>query len=751
MFRIRRIYDEVLPINREALHQVKQILSAQFDGLDEQEIEHFADKLHNPFKLRFRMILFVAEDNRKRVLGFAILLHEPEIGLCYLDFIATGRQRMGGGIGGALYSRVRGEARALGVKGLFFECLPDDPKTCTNPEELKANKARLRFYETYGARPVVGTEYEKPLKPGDTCMPHLIYDGLDAGKPLKREFAKETVRAILERKYGHLCSPAYVKAVLESFKDDPVKLRELRYVKSITVKRDTELDAEDRIALVVNDRHEVHRIREQGYVESPVRIPRILKEIEKTGLFKSVEPKEFSDKSLLAVHDPQLIHYLQRACKQSPENESIYPYVFPIRNKTRPPKDLSMLAGYYCIDTFTPINRNVYSAARRGAECALTAAGDILEGRRIAYALTRPPGHHAEKGTFGGFCYLNNAAIAAQTFCAFGRVAILDIDYHHGNGQQDIFYRRSDVMTVSIHGHPRFAYPFFTGFEDERGEGDGEGFNLNIPLPEARDGAQYRKSLALALRRIEEFRPKFLVVALGLDTAKGDPTGTWLLTAKDFQTNGQMIGELALPVLVVQEGGYQTKTIGINARYFFTGLAAGNRQTVFDRRTPSRRLAGLRFSYEPTPKDRDQILRIVQVTEYFSPAETAIAMELIEDRLAKGEKSDYQFIIASWQGRTVGYVCYGAIAGTESSFDLYWIAVHPDFQNRGLGKTLAQETERLIREQNGRQIYVETSNRLHYAGTRAFYQRCGYGLISVMDDFYAPGDAKAVYYKVLPP
>jgi len=194
----------------------------------------------------------------------------------------------------------------------------------------------------------------------------------------------------------------------------------------------------------------------------------------------------------------------------------------------------------------------------------------------LAYALVRPPGHHAERRSFGGFCYFNNNAIAAQYLRAFGRVAILDLDYHHGNGQQDIFYQRADVLTVSIHGHPGFAYPYFSGFSDERGEGEWEGFNLNLPLPEEVNGDRYRKALSAALQRIAEFNPVFLVVALGLDTAKGDPTGTWSLMPRDFEINGRMLGELALPTLVVQEGGYHTRTIGINARHFFTGLAAAH-------------------------------------------------------------------------------------------------------------------------------------------------------------------------------
>jgi acetoin utilization deacetylase AcuC-like enzyme len=211
----------------------------------------------------------------------------------------------------------------------------------------------------------------------------------------------------------------------------------------------------------------------------------------------------------------------------------------------------------------------------------LTAADEILRGRRIAYALVRPPGHHAERRSFGGFCYFSNSAIGAQYFTQHGKVAIVDVDYHHGNGQQDIFYERADVLTVSIHGNPKFAYPYFTGFPDERGAGAGEGFNLNIALPEARDGAQYLEALAQAIRVVRNFAPAFLVIALGLDPAKGDPTGTWSLGQKDFEANGRMLGSLQLPTLVVQEGGYRTRTLGKNAKQFLRGLMEGVHDAEF--------------------------------------------------------------------------------------------------------------------------------------------------------------------------
>lgn len=749
MLRIRRIFDDVLPANRETLEQVKAILRDRFSEVSEEEIEQIGEKLRNPFKQRFRPVLFVAKTLRSRVKGFAMLLHEPEIGFCFLDWIATASGKTGGGLGGALYDRVRREAVALGAGELFFECLPDDAEKCPHEALLKENRARLRFYERYGARPIVNTGYELPVNPGDSCMPHLVYDALDAVKPLRRAFARKVVRAILERKYSRYCPAEYVDKVVASFREDPVALREFRYVKPQAVKTAVDDRSTEQIALIINDRHQIHHVHERGYVESPVRVRSILAELDKSGLFARLKPRAFPDKNIHAVHDADFVSYLRHASENVPEGKSLYPYVFPVRNKTRPPKEPSVLSGYYCIDTFTPINRNAYPAARRGADCALTAAREILDGRRMAYALVRPPGHHAERRSFGGFCYFNNNAIAAQYLCAYGKVAILDIDYHHGNGQQDIFYRRPDVLTVSLHGHPKFAYPYFAGFDDERGEGEGEGFNLNLPLPENLDGERYRKTLGKALHRIEEFIPQFLVVALGLDTAKGDPTGTWSLKAKDFEENGRLIGTLGLPTLVVQEGGYRTRTLGQNARNFFKGLVEAHMKAVGNRQEPKVRLHGVVFRYELQPQDPERIRRLTEITGFFTAAEVEVAVELVNERLAKGAPSGYHFVMAEHYGRLTGYACYGPIACTASSYDIYWIAVHPDYQGKGLGRRILKETERLIRESSGTRIYVETSQRVQYASTRAFYENCGYRLEGVLADFYAPGDGKVVYCKSL--
>jgi acetoin utilization deacetylase AcuC-like enzyme len=358
--------------------------------------------------------------------------------------------------------------------------------------------------------------------------------------------------------------------VIDSINDSPVKLREFKYIiKERPIYRN---DAKkNEIALIINDKHDIHHIKEKGYIESPIRIKSIMKEIEKLNYFKVFPSRGFPDKSITDIHSPKYFNYFKTICDKLPEGKSIYPYVFPVRNVTRPPKDYSVLAGYYCIDTFTPINKNAFLAARSGVNCALTGAELLMEGYHTAYALVRPPGHHAERDVFGGFCYFNNASIAANFLSKFGKIAILDIDYHHGNGHQQIFYGRGDVLTVSIHGNPAFAYPYFTGFADEKGAGDGIGFNINYPLKEALSGKEYLAYLKKAIKQIVTFKPEYLVVSLGFDPAKDDPTGTWSLIANDFKNNGAEISKIPCPILFVQEGGYKNRTLGINARNFFEG------------------------------------------------------------------------------------------------------------------------------------------------------------------------------------
>jgi acetoin utilization deacetylase AcuC-like enzyme/GNAT superfamily N-acetyltransferase len=576
LFQIRRIYDDVLPLDRLVLTQVRDILEQHFSLLSEEEKNELPDLLKNPLKHGFRTVLFVAEGGRHQVQGFAILYHFPDLRFCLLDFLSVQPELLGRGVGGVLYERVRDEAIALKAEGLFFECLPDDPAVCLDERLIRQNRARLRFYERYGARPIAGTKYETPLSGEDRCPPYLVYDPLEKGKPLRRLKARAIVRAILERKYGAKCPPEYTAMVVESIVDDPVRIREPKYPGPQTPKTMRRVPPDRTIGLWVNDKHDIHHIRERGYVEAPVRVQTILEELERTELFERIRVKHYPEKHLLAVHDADFAAYLKKVCHRVGQGRPIYPYVFPLRNQARPPRELPVRAGYYCIDTFTPLNENAYLAARRAVDCTLSGANEILSGRRLAYALVRPPGHHAERRAFGGFCYFNNAAIAAHNFSTVGRTAVLDIDYHHGNGTQSIFLERSDVLTVSIHGHPRFAYPYFSGFKEERGEGEGEGYTLNFPLQERVDGEMYRNVLDRALAAVREFRPDFLVVGLGLDTAKADPTGTWSLTGRDFFQNGRRIGQMRIPTLVVQEGGYLVRSLGRNARRFFEGLWEGH-------------------------------------------------------------------------------------------------------------------------------------------------------------------------------
>ncbi len=575
MFLIRKIYDDATSANQVAIAQAQAILRAQFPGLSADDIAKLPDQLHDPLKHRFHAQLLAAENGQGELRGFALLLHAPDLRFAYLEYISAAPGGTGGGIGGALYERVREEAAALNVTGLFFECLPDDPALSPDPAVRAQNAARLKFYERYGARPLANTAYETPVKPGDDNPPYLVMDPLGSDQPLGRAAVRRIVRAILDSKYGELCPQDYVELVIASIKDDPVQLRAPRYIRGGAGKAAPAPVRERRIALIVNDKHDIHHVRERGYVESPVRIKVILQELEKPGFFERMPARKFPQSWIRAVHDRDFVQYLMHACARVPEGKSVYPYVFPIRNAARPPHDLPLRAGYYCIDTFTPLNRNASLAALGAVDCALTGAQCLVDGYRAAYALVRPPGHHAERGSFGGFCYFNSAAIAANYLSRYGKVVVLDVDYHHGNGTENIFYQRADVFTVSLHGHPRMTYPYFSGFEDERGEGEGLGYNLNIPLPEGLDGAAYRQHLARALKQVARFKPRHLVLGLGLDTAKGDPTGSFTLTTRDFHENGRMIGALGLPTLVTQEGGYRTRSLGQNARHFFQGLWEG--------------------------------------------------------------------------------------------------------------------------------------------------------------------------------
>lgn len=287
-------------------------------------------------------------------------------------------------------------------------------------------------------------------------------------------------------------------------------------------------------------------------------------------------PDELPEHAILALHDEGLIRMLKTSATLQ-EGETFYPSVFMPAPEVEPNPDSIGHAGAFCFDTSTPLSRETWIAARWSAACAVSAAALVAEGDHpIAYALSRPPGHHATAARFGGYCYLANSALAASHLRARGaRVCVLDIDVHHGNGTQSVFWNEPDVLTVSVHGDPNTSFPFLTGFASEVGGEAARGANLNLPLPRGTDGQAYERGLELALDRIRTFAPDFLVLAAGVDTYEHDPIGSFGLTTADLHRVGELIGALGLRTAVVQEGGYHTSHIGRNVTAVLLGLCEG--------------------------------------------------------------------------------------------------------------------------------------------------------------------------------
>lgn len=572
MFRIRRIQDALLPINRNAIEQVQAIVRAQFHDLDDWKIREIPEKLHNPMKYDFRSVLFVCDDRNGRVKGFAQFSAEPEMRFGFLDLIALSDGSKGGGLGAALYERVQEECVSLGFNWLFFECLTDLPQYNQDPAELRLNRRRLRFYERLGARPVLGTLYERPRQANHNNAYFLMVDDLGRDESLEQAYTMDVVQAILRRKYKKKMAEKIIQEVKHSFTDDPVALRPSAYLSKRKAHVYPAIPSSKKIFLCITQGHSIHHIKDRGYAELPVRVSSILDELNKTDLFETVPSKHVSDKYILAVHARRLFTFFKTVALSIEPEQTLFPDVFPIRKNVGQPRNVRSHAGYYCIDVYSPINRNAYLAARDAVDVAMTAAKAIEQGNHFAYALVRPPGHHAGYDSFGGYCYFNSTAIAANYLAKHGRVAILDLDYHHGNGQQEIFYRRNDVLTLSIHADPSFEYPYFSGYSEELGEEIGRGYNLNLPMRRGIDGAQYMPVLKKARKKIREFQPEILVIALGLDTAQNDPSGTWNLVSDDFYNNGFLVGEMGYPTLVVQEGGYDCSVLGKNALAFLQGM-----------------------------------------------------------------------------------------------------------------------------------------------------------------------------------
>lgn len=282
---------------------------------------------------------------------------------------------------------------------------------------------------------------------------------------------------------------------------------------------------------------------------------------------------------LAAVHTAEYLEFLQRAhawWRETGRSGDASGYTWPVVG--RRPLNLQRVdaaLGRFSYDAGTPIAEGTWDAVYWGAQTALTALDGILtSGHARAFALCRPPGHHAGADYLGGYCYLNNAAIAARAATAAGlqRVAILDVDYHHGNGTQDIFYEAGDVFFASIHGDPVTEYPFYWGHADERGAGDGETCNLNIPLPRGTELPAYMRALESALEAIARFDPALLIISFGADTYEHDPISHFRIATRDYPTIAARIAQLPVPKLTIMEGGYAVEALADNVEAFLSGL-----------------------------------------------------------------------------------------------------------------------------------------------------------------------------------
>lgn len=339
---------------------------------------------------------------------------------------------------------------------------------------------------------------------------------------------------------------------------------------------------------IFTERHRLRNAKTELYggqlvepFERPSRAEYIIGRVREVGLGPVAPPEDFGMEPILAVHDADFVAFLQVAWEDWVEagfaGEAIATSWPARRMSAHIPAHVDGRLGYYALAAETSISEGTWEAALASAQVALTGAERLSGGAKSVFSLCRPPGHHAALDMFGGYCFLNNAAIAAQHLRDRGaaRVAILDVDFHHGNGTQDIFYHRDDVLFLSLHGDPMQAFPHFLGHADEVGSGAGAGFTVNYPMPPGTGFEVWRTALTQALGRVAEFRPDALVVSLGVDTFENDPISFFKLTSDDFTTYGRDIAGLGLPTLFVMEGGYDIAEIGVNTVNVLEGFEGG--------------------------------------------------------------------------------------------------------------------------------------------------------------------------------
>ncbi|WP_424814425.1 histone deacetylase family protein [Roseococcus sp. YIM B11640] len=298
----------------------------------------------------------------------------------------------------------------------------------------------------------------------------------------------------------------------------------------------------------------------------PTRADNILAALRQDG-HRLGEAKWHGMAPIQAIHTPEYLDFLKTAWgewrKIEGASDDVFPYIFPVRGMDNAyPTSIVGRAGYHMHDAWAPIGEHTWKVALDSANLAVEAAEFVLAGNRLAYALCRPSGHHAFADMGGGNCFLNNASIAAHHLRrGFGKVALIDVDVHHGNGSQGIFWRRRDVLFVSLHRDPIDYHPYFVGHAHERGEGEGLGFNLNLPLPAGTGDDGFLGAMETACARIQTYGADALVVSLGVDAHEADPTAGLAVTFDGFRRIGARLAELNLPTVLVQEGGYNMDTI----------------------------------------------------------------------------------------------------------------------------------------------------------------------------------------------
>ena len=313
------------------------------------------------------------------------------------------------------------------------------------------------------------------------------------------------------------------------------------------------------------------------YMENPDRMDRILNALRQTDWAQVVEPKEFGLNPIYAVHDKGYVDFLASSwtewlASEAEDKSTLLPATFALRRQPQKPASLLGRAGYHMMDLSACIVEGTYTAALASANCALSAAEAIANGERSTFALCRPPGHHAGRDYAAGYCFINNASVAANWLSMQGKVAVLDVDYHCGNGTQDIFYDRGDVLTISIHADPDFEYPYYAGYAQETGSGAGLGFHKNFPLEKGTDDPRYFSALDEALTLIREFAPNHVVVSAGMDIYAEDPLGKIKVSTEGIGEIGQRISALQLPTVIVMEGGYNNEALGRNIVAFLSSF-----------------------------------------------------------------------------------------------------------------------------------------------------------------------------------